>query len=747
MRRAALLPGLAIAALLAACGGSSSSGPAVPAPSGPVFGLDQRPGNLSCLAPPLAAPEVDVALEPVFANLPFTQPLGLLQAPGDDSRWFVVERGGRVGVFVNTANVTAFDPDFIQVNVNASNLESGLLGMAFHPDFAVNGEVFLSFVEGPAPGVSVVARYRSVNGGLTLDPGTREDILRVEQDGLSHNAGHILFGPDGNLYVSLGDGMYAEPADPNERAQDTTSLLGSLLRLDVDGGSPYAIPGGPDGNPFAGNATCPADHSSTTDCPEIYAFGFRNPWRFSFDRAGNALWLGDVGQHAWEEVDLVERGGNYGWNCREGKSEYASAGPSCTAIAGLADPVHDYPRPDGNSVTGGFVYRGSAIPELVGQYVFGDFISGRIWRLVEDGAGGYRSEELASPGILISTFAEDTGGELLAVHYGGFGPGANGAIYRIVPGSGAGGTAPSPVAELLSATGCVDPGNPALPAAGLIPYDVNASAWFDGAARERWLAIPDGTTIAVDVDDGRFELPERSVLMEHLRVAGALVETRLTMHHPGGEWRGYSYAWNAPGSEAELVRGGRLVDLGSQQWLHPSANGCAGCHRPGVAHAPGLELAQLNRELRYPATGRTSNQLATLAAIGLFTSPIGAPDTLPALPDPADTTLALGTRARAWLHANCSHCHGGGGVALAGLDLRLPTSLDETGTCDVAPQRGSLGIANASIIAPGDPDRSVLVARITRRGFQSMPPYGSLIVDAAGTALVGDWIGTLVGCQ
>ncbi len=730
---------IAACVLAAGCGGSSSPPigaeppPGGPDP-GPVLGLDARPSNAACTAPALTpTSDADIAIERVFAELQFDEPLGMLHEPAGGERWFVLEKGGRVRVFADDPETAAFDSDLIVLDVN-DDVEGGLLGMAFHPDYPARPEVFLSFTEG-SPMVSVVARFTSRDGGATLDPGSRQDVIRINQPFANHNGGHIAFGPDGYLYLGLGDGGSA--GDPGGRAQDTTNLLGALLRVDVDGASPYAIPDGPSGNPFAGNSLCPADHTSSFDCPEIFAWGLRNPWRFSFDRERGTLWLADVGQSAREEIDIIERGGNYGWNCREGRIEYERPGTACAARTNLRDPVHDYPRSQGQSVTGGFVYRGTAIPPLAGQYVFGDFVSGRLWRLVDDGAGGLEADELASTGLRIASFAEDPNGELYIVDL-------EGSLHRIVAtAADASETSGPPVPERLSETGCFAADDPSRFAPGVIPYDVAAPAWFDGAVRERGLALPDGTAIAVDADD-RWIFPPRSVLIEHLRLDGALVETRLLMHHPEGDWRGYSYEWSADGSDAQLVDGGKRVEIGSGEWVFPSGGECVACHRSAAGTTLGLETAQLNRPFAYPSTGRTANQLATLDAVGLFVSPIGAPDVLPVLPAPADADAPLGARARAYLHANCAHCHRGAEVGR--LDLRYGTLLDRTGACDVPPERGDLGIADPRLIAPGDAERSVLLARIERRDTLAMPPLASTRTDTDGAALVRAWIESLDGC-
>ena len=731
--------GILCVIVLTACGGSSGGSGGNPRPPTATGGLDQRPQNLSCVAPALnpgAGAAID--LNQVFDGLPaLSQPLGMLQAPGDSSRWFVLEKTGRVRTFANTANVNTFDNDFIDLaasfNLN-TNSEGGLLGMAFHPDFANNREVFLSWTEG-TPMVSVIARFTSLNGGVTLDPGSRQDIITVNQDSANHNGGDIAFGNDGYLYVGFGDGGGA--GDPNSRAQDTTNLLGAYLRLDVDGGTPYAIPGT---NRFAGNPMCPADHSSNLGCPEIYAWGFRNPWSWSIDRTTGDIWAGDVGQTTREEIDIVQLNGNYGWDCREGLIPYSGTqAASCSTATGLIDPVHDYPRTEGTSVTGGYVYRGSALPALFGDYVFADYGSGRIWRLTGDGAGGWTNDELIDTDYRIAGFGQDNDGELYVIDIVG------GALYQIVDAGGA--PATTPVPAQLSATGCVSVQTPSQPATGLIAYDLSASFWSDGASKQRWLAIPNGTTID-RLGDGDFTFPPGSVLMKHFQLNGTLIETRLLMRHTGGEWAGYSYEWNTQQTDATLVQGGKIVNLGAQNWIFPSENDCLNCHTAAAGFALGPEDAQLNHDFTYSTTGRTANQLQTLDQIGIFSSSVGAPTSLPALVAPSDISANLEARARAYLHTNCAQCHRPNGPTPSSLDLRFQTSLDNTGACDAVPQAGDLGLgASARVIAPGDPANSVLLARMNRRDAAAMPPLGSAAVDTQGVALIRDWIANRIGCQ
>jgi len=348
-----------------------------------------------------------IGLDRVFSAIPFDEPLAMLQAPGDAGRWYVVEKAGRVQVLDNRPDAARSEVFAdIRARVQARHSESGLLGMAFHPDFARNGQVFLSYTTHGAPLVSRVSRFLSRDGGRTLDPGTETVLLELPQPYANHNGGQIGFGPDGFLYIGLGDG--GAGGDPHGHGQDVDTLLGAMLRIDVDKGQPYAIP--PD-NLFAGGG----------GRPEIYAWGLRNPWRWSFDRATGELWVGDVGQNAWEEIDKVVRGGNYGWAIREGAHCY---GASRCRTVGLVDPVAEYGHDQGCSVTGGHVYRGKAIPALQGAYLYGDFCSGRIWALCQ-GKGPPRL--LMNTGLNIASFAEGLDGEVYVLEFG-----EKGAVYRLV---------------------------------------------------------------------------------------------------------------------------------------------------------------------------------------------------------------------------------------------------------------------------------------------------------------------------
>ncbi len=684
------------------------------------YGLDTRPANPTCVAPARPAEATGVSLQRVYPKLSFTQPLFALQAPDDSHRVYVVEKQGYVRVFANeedpASSALVID---LSGRVNASHDESGLLGMAFHPRFATNGEVFLSFIGDDDEGKlnSYIVRYRSTDGGATLDPSTGELVLQLAQPYSYHNGGHLAFGRDGYLYVGFGDG--GGRIDPNRTSQNPQQLLGKMLRLDVDSARPYAIPST---NPFAKGG----------GRKEIYALGFRNPWRWSFDRRTGALWLADVGEKRFEEVNRVVLGGNYGWSILEGTA--CVRGTPC-ATQGLTPPVAVYGRDEGVSVTGGYVYRGTAVPALAGQYVFGDFGTGRIWTLPGDAmpGGGAKPKRVLSTSLNISSFAELNDGELLAVDFGG------GGLHRLVPEKPAPG---GPFPTRLSATGCVDPKDATKPAAGLIPYGVNAPLWSDSADKERFLAVPDGTTVTVG-SDGVLEPPPGSVAVKSFLLEGRRVETRLFMRHPDGSWAGYTYEWNAEGTDAVLLDAGKVKQVAGRTWTFPSRADCMQCHNATAGHVLGLEVAQLNGDFVYPGD-RRANQLRTLEHIGVLMLP-GAPDTLPRL-STYDGETSPEARARAYLHANCAMCHRPSGLGRGTADLRFTTPLAQAGICDMPPELGDLGVPGAKLVAPGHPESSLVSLRMHARDTFQMPPLATREVDTAGTALVDAWIASLAHC-
>ena len=399
MARNAWMSAVFLAVCLAACGGGGGG-------SAPGF-----------TAPPPVNTTPAITTDAAFTSLSFNQPVSMKQAPGDDSRWFIVQKGGVIRVFANDPAVATSDV-FIDISgrVNASG-EGGLLGLAFHPAFPVIPYAYLSYTRTSAPLVSWVSRFTTADLGLTLDPASEEVLFTVEQFDTNHNGGDLEFGPDDFLYVGFGDG--GGGGDPQLNGQNTMTIPGSIVRIDVDSAFPFAVP---PTNPFAGNGIC-VGGSGADDCPEIFAWGFRNPWRFSFDSVTGDLWVGDVGQGAWEEVDVVELGENYGWNVREGAHCFS---PSTGCATTFVDPITEYERGSGGSVTGGYVYRGSDIPDLVGWYVFGDFITGQLYAIPEDSVTGTVPDEMDATGLSIVAFGQDQDGEVYVVDFGG-------SLHQLVP--------------------------------------------------------------------------------------------------------------------------------------------------------------------------------------------------------------------------------------------------------------------------------------------------------------------------
>lgn len=646
-----------------------------------------------------------IRLTPAFTHVEFEDGIDLVQSPIDADRWYLAGQGGVLSTFTAAGDPTVVLDLSATV---ATGGEAGLLGFAFHPDFAGNGQLFVSYTAPGDPLTSTIARFTSADGGLTVDPTSLAVILTVDQPYTNHNGGDIAFGPDGNLYFGLGDG--GSGGDPQGNAQNPDTLLGKLLRIDIGGGSPYAIPAD---NPYAGGG----------GRPEIFASGLRNPWRFSFDRGTGDLWAGDVGQNTWEEVDRIELGKNYGWDIKEGPVCFEQ---DVCDDAELEDPIAAYRNISVASVIAGYVYRGAQLPELAGMFIYADFYSGTIWGVVP----GDEPVVLADTGERgLAAFAEDQDGELLVVNYFG-------QIHRITRAEPEDG--PELPADLM-ATGCVDTTDPATPPADAIPYALNVQFWSDGADKDRWLILPDDQQIRVE-GDGDWTLPSGSVIVKNFRLNDRLIETRLFVRHTDDEWAGYSYEWNDDGTAATLLEDGLSKQFGEQTWTYPSRTDCLYCHTAEAGRSLGLETRQLARTVT--VDGVDVDQLDHLVERGALASrPDGAP-----LPDIAgDAPLAA--RARAYFHANCSHCHrpdAPGGRA--DIDFRVDTPDAEVGVCDVNPRAGDLDIPDARLVAPGDVARSIVSARMHTLGSTRMPGLASTRVDDAGVDLIDAWISGLNGC-
>jgi len=436
--------------IAASCGNSGS----------PDNSVNQSPFAFPLDAPPLA-PMTTVN---AFPALGYARPVFVTHAPDGSDRVFIVEQAGRILVHANDAAATQADV-FLDLTsrVTANIGEMGLLGLAFDPDYAQDGKFYVYYLR-DNPLESVIAEFRVTTDPDAADPASERVLMVVPQPFGNHNAGMLAFGSDDLLYLSLGDGGSAH--DPLGAGQDLTQLLGSLLRIDPHGstgGLPYGIP---DDNPFR---TMPGARD------EIWAYGLRNPWRFSFDRRTGELWLGDVGQGAREEVDVVASGDNLGWNVFEGDIPHTN--PAGLPASAFKVPLLAYGRDEGRSITGGYVYRGSRLPELRGAYIYGDFASGNIWALRRDNVAVQNTLLANVPQP--SSFGEDRDGELLITSH-------QGALWRLEPTTP--GAAEFP--RTLSATGLFDDLTTMSPAPGLIEYETNAGMFWDGANVRRFLAAP-----------------------------------------------------------------------------------------------------------------------------------------------------------------------------------------------------------------------------------------------------------------
>jgi glucose/arabinose dehydrogenase len=392
-----------------------------------------------CLVPAWAQASAQVTLTDAFPSLPaFSRPIECV-SPGDGTgRLFVVEQRGKIWVF----DAAASSPQrrlFLDLTdmVSTTGSETGLLGLAFHPQYAANGQFFVDYTSSSSGSLkSYIARYMVSPANPDSAVKTSETVfLSVDQPYENHNGGKIAFGPDGHLYISLGDGGSGN--DPQNNGQSLATVLGKILRIDVNSSTlpyNYSIP---PANPFATN--------SQGYRKEIFAFGLRNPWKFSFDAVTGTLWAGDVGQGAREEIDTIVGGGNYGWRLMEGKICTPNVNPDCRDTAGTILPLWDYGRSAGDvSVTGGYVYRGNAIPSLRGRYIYADYASGRIWALTLNEAQPPTNALLLDSPHTISSFAQDRDREIYAVAYG------TGRLYRITGPATDTGSSESPLRFSLS---------------------------------------------------------------------------------------------------------------------------------------------------------------------------------------------------------------------------------------------------------------------------------------------------------
>jgi len=681
-------------------------------------------------------------VERVYPKLKFNEALEIAAVPGRKA-WGIAERPGKIYLI----DAASRGPEKKLV----LDVQHTVYGLAFHPKFAENGFIFLSEVPDGAKEKSDgsrVVRYTVDRTTLTADRKSAKKIITWPNGG--HNGGCLRFGPDGMLYLATGDSSGI--ADSLQTGQNLEVISGKILRLDVDKVPPNYGCSIPPDNPFA---------TKEGVRPEIWAYGVRQCWKFSFDAANGDLWAGEVGQDLWDMVLKIEKGGNYGWSVNEGTHPFRperKRGPSP-----ILKPVVEHSHADFRSVTGGFVYRGQRLPELAGRYIYGDYDTGRIWTFKYDANEKKATEhrQLADTTLRIVAWGQDAEGEIVALDF------IDGGIYRLVKAPPA---AASNFPRKLSETGVFASTKDHVPAKALIPYSVNSELWSDGAVKERFLGLPGNSKIEYEtvtypqpapgsVPGWRF--PDGTVLVKTFALETEpgkkrRLETRLlvaeriggTEEYGDQVWSGYTYIWNDDQTDAELAdRQGvdreftikTAAGERKQKWHFPSRAECTMCHTVTAKYALGVNTAQMNKDHDYG--GVVANQLSTLEHLGIFDRKLPKPvEQLDKLVNPRDESADLDKRARSYLQANCSHCHRKWGGGNAEFQLLHTLPLAETGTIGVKPGQGAFDLKDPKLLVPGDPDRSMIYHRMTRLGLGRMPHIASSVVDEQAVALIRSWI-------
>lgn len=706
------------------------------------FGIEKRiPWTTSHVTGSLEPPP-PYRIEHRFPKLQFKNPVVLTSAPGS-GRLFVAEVEGHIYSFPNNNDCSQVDL-FLNAKESLPGTDQ-VYGLTFHPKFAVNGLCYVCYRVGTdKPDGTRVSEFHVSHGEPPRIDVSSEKILITWLSG-GHNGGCLAFGPDGLLYISSGDGGPAFPPDPLKSGQDISNLLSAIMRIDVDhaeGGRPYSIPSD---NPFVKLAGARG---------EIWAYGFRNPWKMSFDPQTGDLWVGDVGWELWEMVYRVERGANYGWSLVEGPQPVhreRERGPTP-----IVPPTALHSHTEARSITGGNVYRGTRLPKLVGAYIYGDYVTGKIWALHQR-TTETAPRELLDTSLPIVCFGVDNDQELYVVSY-------DGTIHWLAENNLA--TANTAFPKTLSETGLFESVRDHRIAAGVVPYSIRAEPWMDGATAERFIALPgdrqlgihESSNVQVGYIKETWSFPNDTVLMKTISLAtepgnpatSRRLETQI-LHFDVDTWRAYDFIWNDEQTEAVLAedrateRQFAVRDPSSpsgvrkQTWRFSSRTECLLCHTTRGGSIYGFNPPQLDREHHYGAV--SDNQLRTLRHIGLFSEIAKEP--AQKIANPYDEKEDLEARARAYLHVNCAHCHRRGGGGTAAMDVQYQLKLDKTNLLHERPTQGTFGIHSAHVLTPGDPFRSVLFYRMAKVGRGRMPYLGSSEVDRRGLRLMHDWIEVL----
>jgi len=722
--------------------------------------LGQIPGrvaNTSLQMPPEMFSSVAYQLENAQLGS-IGSPVDIVSPP-NDTRLFIADHEGRIFVIPDLENpVPEVFLDF-RDRVETRTNEEGLLGLAFHPNYASNGYLYVFYTRiNSDPDIvhdDTLARF-TVDATDANRGDLASEVILIQQPGdrwgRNHNGGDLEFGADGFLYASLGDGgnhWNAQEIDDD--------FYSALMRIDVDGqpGSlapnPHSSVVGtywiPSDNPFIGVSEFDGSPVVASEIrTEFFAVGLRNPWRFTIDSLTNAIILGDVGEGDFEEVNLITIGGNYGWPYREGTGPGSRTPP---AGATFLEPINAYGRSGGLSVIGGVVYRGTRLPELNGNYLFTDWGNGEIRALVPNGPSAAPYEVFAtSYGFGPRAFGTDPrNGDVLIAY--------NSSVRRLVR-NPAGTTDSLP--PTLSATGAFSNLANLTPQAGILPYQINAPFWSDGAEKSRWFSIPDLLDEIGYDESGPFSFPEGSVWIKHFEIemtegdpsSKRRLETRFLVKTASDVY-GVTYRWNVGETDADLVpeEGSsedliRMIDESpvTQRWDYPSRSSCISCHTSSSGWALGFDSAQLNLTSLFGS--ETHNQLTALNTMGYFENSPPEPRSLTALAPVSATDLSVEFRARSYLQANCAQCHDGTGVAA--WDARMRTPLAMAGIINGALSDNG-GNPASRVILPGSPANSMLLTRMSTRGSTQMPPIASHVVDDDGVALITAWVNQLSGYQ
>lgn len=772
VRNSARAAAVAVLSVGLACGSDYTRIEGIGRDAGP--GTSRVAAGLDRLPPSLTLP-ANYRLVPAFPGVSFVDPVGLLEAPGT-GQLVVAERDGRLFAFENRADVTS---KHLVLDLSAhtqGDIDSGLLGFAFHPQFGDVGSpnhgymyVHYAFraapIGGGQPPATTVTRSRLARftvdvQSMAADPSSELVLIDQTDQSLLHQGGAMFFHPDdGFLYLSVGDEGRSRCLLGNCQRLDR-DLFSGVLRIDVDerGGevshpivrqpstgttAHYFVP---NDNPFVGNPGV---------LEEFYALGLRNPHRMTFDPVDGLVWIGDVGDQAREEINVLSPGANFQWDVYEGTLRSTGRQPAAPLGVWTA-PLLELTRSEARSVIGGYVYRGRRLPQLSGKYILADFSRRRIWALPYEVVAGR-----VEPGELELLMTADFQGADTGIT--SFGVDAEGELYLLTLG------AQSKVLRLeavndvlnvprrLSEVGIFRDLSRREPIDGFVGYTVQSPLWSDGASKHRWLALPEGETIGYRPDSA-WQFPEGSVFVKHFEMAldereparFTPLETRLFVAGSGGNYYGITYKWNADGTDAEAVtepavEALELVDADgnahSQTYYYPGPRDCLTCHNQHAGYVLGVRAAQLDGPSA--ADPETTSQLHDWAERGLFgDSPPAFDDVVPLAPLD-DESLSPEDRVRSYWDGNCSMCHGVLRDIRANWDARYRTPLAEQGVI------GGISVYGAAdgstlLIEPGMPQRSILYQRsATRVEGLRMPPLGSERPDDAYLKLLERWISSL----